>query len=118
MFLRACSPMSSNARSSLPAVSSCTRADTQMPPGSAKPSSRAATFTPSPKNVAILNNDIALVNADPNFDAFLGGDLGITLSHGVLNLSRTPHGIYNTGELNQETVPGGFDDAPSIFASL
>src|SRR6516225_1340035 len=49
MFLRAGSPMSSNARSSLPVASSCTRADTHMPPGSATPSSRAATFTPSPK---------------------------------------------------------------------
>jgi NAD(P)-dependent dehydrogenase (short-subunit alcohol dehydrogenase family) len=28
---------------------SWTREDTQMPPGSARPSSRAATFTPSPK---------------------------------------------------------------------
>jgi hypothetical protein len=32
-----------------PAASSCTRAETQMSPGSANPSSRAATLTPSPK---------------------------------------------------------------------
>ena len=49
MFLSCCSPMSSKARSSLPAASSCTRAETQIPPGSARPSRRAATLTPSPK---------------------------------------------------------------------
>src|SRR5260370_140313 len=49
MFLNCCSPRSSKARSSLPAASSCTRAETQIPPGSAKPSRRAATLTPSPK---------------------------------------------------------------------
>jgi hypothetical protein len=33
MFLSCCSPRSSKGRSSLPAASSCTRAETQMPPG-------------------------------------------------------------------------------------
>jgi hypothetical protein len=49
MFLSVCSPKSSKAISSLPAASLCTRAETQIPPGSAKPSRRAATFTPLPK---------------------------------------------------------------------
>jgi len=49
MFFSVCSPMSSKARSSRPAASSLTRAETQIPPGSARPSSRAATLTPSPK---------------------------------------------------------------------
>src|SRR6516162_7188696 len=48
MFLSACSPISAKARSSLPTASSCTRAETQMPPGAANTSSRAATFTLSP----------------------------------------------------------------------
>ena len=41
--------MPSKVRSSLPTASSCTRADTQIPPGCAKPSRRTATLTPSPK---------------------------------------------------------------------
>ena len=48
MFLRVCSPMSSNAKSSLSPIWSRTVPDTQMPPGSAMPSSRAAMLTPSP----------------------------------------------------------------------
>src|SRR5713101_5710248 len=49
MFLTACSPMSSKARSSLSRTGSRTIRETQMPPGSASASSRAATLTPSPK---------------------------------------------------------------------
>jgi hypothetical protein len=69
---------------------------------------------PVAEDVASLDHNIADINADSKFDAFLGGDLGITLSHAVLNLSRTPYGIDHTGELGQQTVPGGFDDAPSM----
>ena len=49
MFLTCCSPMSSKAKSSLSRTWSRTTRLTQIPPGSAKASSRAATFTPSPK---------------------------------------------------------------------
>ena len=49
MFLSARSPISSKARSSLPTASSCTRAETQIPPGSASAFRRAATLIPSPK---------------------------------------------------------------------
>ena len=49
MFLSVCSPISSKIRLIFPAASSCTRSDTQIPPGSAIPSSRAAMLTPSPK---------------------------------------------------------------------
>jgi len=49
MFLTCCSPMSSNAKASLSRTWSRTTRLTQMPPGSAKVSSRAATLTPSPK---------------------------------------------------------------------
>ena len=48
MFLRACSPRSSKAKSSLSPIWSRTVPDMQIPPGSAIPSNRAATFTPSP----------------------------------------------------------------------
>src|ERR1700758_601924 len=43
---------------------------------------------PVTENVVALNHDIADVDADPKLDAFLGGDFGITIGHGVLNLSR------------------------------
>jgi hypothetical protein len=67
------------------------------------------------ENVAVLNNDIADVDPYSKFNAFLGGDSGVTLGHGVLNLTRTPQGIDDTGELDQQAVPGSFDDAASIL---
>ena len=48
MFLRLRAPIGSKATSVLPAACSATVRETQTPPGSAAPSSRAATLTPSP----------------------------------------------------------------------
>src|SRR6516225_9982215 len=70
------------------------------------------------ENVAVLNDNIANINAHSKFDAFLGGVLCIALGRGVLNLRCTPHGIDDTCELSQQTVPGSFDDASSMFANL
>jgi len=49
MFLTCCSPISSKEKASLSRTWSRTTRLTQIPPGSANPSSRAATLTPSPK---------------------------------------------------------------------
>src|SRR5215469_15800196 len=48
MFLTLCSPLSSNGYGSLSLIWSRTTRETQIPPGSDNPSSRAATLTPSP----------------------------------------------------------------------
>ena len=65
------------------------------------------------ENVAVLSDDIANVDAYPEVDAFLGGNLRITLGHDGLNLGRTPQGIDDTAELDQQTVTGSFDYATS-----
>ena len=49
MFLRCCSPRSSNASAILPCSSSNTFPDTHTPPGSARLSRRTATLTPFPR---------------------------------------------------------------------
>src|SRR5439155_15154880 len=70
--------------------------------GHANASGLGQTFQPSrdvhavTENVAVLNNNIANVDAYAKFDAFLSGDPGITLGHGVLNLSRTSQGFDDT----------------------
>jgi len=48
MFLTSCSPRSSKPNPCSDWICSCTEAETQMPSGSARASSRAATFTPVP----------------------------------------------------------------------
>ncbi len=49
MFFSVCSPMSWKAMPALPRTYSSTLPETQIPPGSAMPSRRAAMLTPSPK---------------------------------------------------------------------
>ena len=41
------------------------------------------------------------MNADPKFDAFLGGNPGVALGHRLLHFNRPPQGINNTGELDE-----------------
>jgi len=68
-----------------------------------------------PENVAVLDDDIANIDTYSKFDAIFGGDLCIFLGYCTLDLTRTPHGIYYTGELDQQAVPGGFNDTPSML---
>jgi hypothetical protein len=101
-----------------PAASSWTRAETQIPPESAKPSSRAATFTPSPKMSPSSTTISPTLMPIRNSNAFLSGNPSITLGHCVLNFSRTPQGIDDTGELDQQAITGRFDDAATVFSDL
>ena len=55
MFLRVFSPRSVKEAGSFPAMASRTAADTTMPPGSAIPSSRAATLTAVPNRSPSLS---------------------------------------------------------------
>jgi hypothetical protein len=92
--------------------------------GHANASGLGQTFQPSrdvhpvTENVAVLHNDIAHVDAHSKFDALFEGDLCIALGHRGLNLSRTPHGIDNTGELDQQAITGRLDDAAPVFSNF
>jgi len=59
-----------------------------------------------------------MVNADAELDAIVARHSGISLIHLALPLSRTTQCIDDTGELDQQTVPRGFDDTPAMFADL
>jgi len=88
-------------------LNACRNADPPWIGQTFQPSSNIHAVT---ENIAVLDSDIAHIDAYPKFDAVLDVDAGFTLSHGGLNLGRTLEGINDTGELNQQTVPGGFDD--------
>jgi hypothetical protein len=94
--------------------SSCTRAETQIPPGSAKDSSRAAMMTPSPK----MSPSSTTMHADAPFDAPIGRKSRIQLGHARLHLDRAAQGIDDAGKLDQEPVPGGLDDAAMMLVDL
>jgi hypothetical protein len=87
----------------------------------ADPARISQTFEPSrhvhaiAEDVAVLHYHVAHINAHPQVNAFLISDSGITLGQCILKFNRTLKGIDDTGELNQQSVPGGFDDPPAML---
>jgi hypothetical protein len=70
------------------------------------------------ENVAILNEDIADIDAAAQFDAAFDGNGDIALGHGALDFNRASAGIHGAGKLHQSAVAGGFDDAAAILRNL
>src|SRR6516225_5763475 len=66
-------------------------------------------------NVALVDYDIAKVNADAELDAPLSWDVSIALGHSALHLDRAAHRIDDTGKLHQRAVAGGFDEAATVL---
>src|SRR5262245_11820263 len=114
MFLSCCSPMSSKATSSLPRTSSCTRADTQIPPGSATPRDVHAI----PEDVAVVGNDVTNIDAHANLDPLLLWHLGITLRHAPLDIDGATHRINYATELSQQPIAGVLDDPATVLSDL
>src|SRR6516225_1966023 len=70
------------------------------------------------KDIAVLDDDIALVNADPKLDAPIRWQYGIALGHCRLHLSGRAERVDDAGELDQEAVAGGLDDAALMVGDL
>src|SRR6516165_3489364 len=85
------------------------------PPGSANTSSRAATFTPSPKT---LGDDVAEIdpNAEPDPPVF--GHIGFMVEHCALGFYRAAYSIQYAPKFHQHAVAGGLDDAPMVLGDL
>src|ERR1051325_9051052 len=133
MFFSVCSPKSSKARSSRPG-DVFQRLLAQIVKSKVKPPGRvllnsgrhtdSAGFGQafeagcdvhaSTEDVPVLNNDIALMNADPKFDA-VAQSAGTPFGHAVLPFGRTAQRINDAAEFDQISVTGRFDDAPTIF---
>ena len=67
------------------------------------------------ENITFLDDDIADVNADPDFNTALGRYVLVSLRHSPLRLDGTTRGINGAAEFNQESVAGAFDDATVVF---
>ena len=70
------------------------------------------------KNVVVVDDDVADMDADAEFDAFCLGDVDIAQAHRALHLDRAAHRVHRAAELDQHAVAGGFDDAAAIFGDL
>src|SRR5712671_73268 len=107
MFLSCCSPRSSKTKGSQSRTWSWTVLETSTPPASASASIRAA-----------LDDHIAEVDADAQFDAAVRRDTGVPLGHRLLHFDRAAHRIDDAGKFHQQAVAGGLDDAPVVLGDL
>ena len=75
-------------------------------------------FTPSPINIALVDDDVADIDADAEFDAALFGDAGVALGHDALDFEGAARGIDGAGEFDKHTVARGLDDAAAMFGDF
>jgi hypothetical protein len=88
-----------------------------MPPGSATPSRRAATLTPSPKVSSASNDDVADIDSDPVLELRHNRASGL-LRHAQLYSNRAGHGVDRARELDQHSVTGCSNEAASMCGDL
>ena len=70
------------------------------------------------ENVVVLDDDIALVDADAKLDALVFRDGGVALGHAALHRGREGDRLDNAWKLYQHAVARGLDDAPWCSAIL
>jgi hypothetical protein len=69
-------------------------------------------------NIAFLDDDVANMDADSEFDALVLRQRCVTLDHTVLNFNSTPCGVDGACELDQDTIAGSLDDATAMIRDL
>jgi hypothetical protein len=73
---------------------------------------------PVAKDVAVLGDHVAEIDADPKPDAPFVLQLGLAVEHAALDLGGAAHGIDNARKFGQQPVAGGFDDAAVVLSDL
>ena len=84
----------------------------QMPPGSARLSSRAATLIAVTVDLIALDHHVAEVDADAKLHPALRRQLRILGLERGLNIDRTIHRLDHAGELGQNAIAAEFTKRP------
>jgi hypothetical protein len=71
-----------------------------------------------PEYVAILDDNVAHMDANAEFDALVLRHKCITLDHAVLNLNGTARGIHGTCELDQDAIASPLNDTAAMICNL
>ena len=96
-------------------ASSCTRAETQIPPGSADAFQPRGDVDAVAENVAVLLDDVADIDADAEiYAARRSACAGVALGHAGLDLDGAAHCIDDAGELGEQPVAGGLHDPAAV----
>src|SRR5262249_50775016 len=71
-----------------------------------------------PEDVIAVDDDVTLVNADPELDALVLGHLCVAFGHPALDLDSTAEGVHHARELHEHPVPGGLHDPSPVLGDL
>ena len=70
------------------------------------------------KNVVVLNDNVANIDADTQLDALVLRLSSVALGHSVLNFDGAARGIDGAGELDQGSIACPLDDAATVLGDL
>ena len=70
------------------------------------------------EDVAVLDDNVSLMNADPELDPMSYGHGGVPLGHRRLHLGRAAQRVDDAGELHEQPVAGGLDDPTTVLGDL
>jgi hypothetical protein len=70
---------------------------------------------PVTKNIIVVDDDVADIDADTELNIGFGWHVAVPLDHAALDIDGTAHRIDNADEFHQHPVARGFDDATSVF---
>src|ERR1700728_1233705 len=69
------------------------------------------------EDIIAVDDDIADVYAEAEYDLPLGNDAAVASQHAALNIDRAAHGIDHAGELHQHAVSGRLHDPAGVFGN-
>ena len=118
MFLSCCSPWSTKLTSSRPSeilLDPRRHADTARVRQSFQTSGHVHAVA---ENVAILDDDVADIDADAELDPAVRRHFRIALGHSALDVDGAAHGIDDAGELGQQPVARRLHQASAILGDL
>ena len=68
--------------------------------------------------IVALDDHVAEIDADAQFDAVVRRDACVPLGHRLLHRDGAAHRIDDAGKFNQQAVAGGLDDAAPVLRDL
>jgi hypothetical protein len=91
--------------------------ETNTPPASASASTRGDVDAVAIEIVA-LDDHVAQIDADAQFDAVVRRDTRVPLGHRLLHRDRAAHRVDDARKFHKHAVAGGLDDAALVLGDL
>jgi hypothetical protein len=73
---------------------------------------------PVAEDVAILNDDVADIDAHAEFDALFRRDAEVTCRHFALHFDRAPDRVDDAAKLDEQSIAGGLNNSATMFLDL